>query len=308
MKKMKKLRILIIAILISLSICAFTNLQVKAVTLNLTAVASASPIDAGGSSVLSVSVSGGSGSYTYQWIVEAPGATTFSNITTNGKAATYTFATSSSTTLGNYQFAVYAADVNLPFGTGLSSPVTVTVNSALVAPTISASVGTVDQGQTSSLTSSPVTTGTSPYTYQWYSKVGTGSYAAISGATSTSYNFVTSGSTTTGVWSFELQVNDSAYTHTSVTSTAASVTVNTAPTVTVSPTSWTMDVSQSKTFTATPSGGSGTYTGYQWYVGGSPQAGQIASTFSYSPTSSGSYSITVTVTDSSSVTSAQSSA
>ena len=53
-----------------------------------------------------------------------------------------------------------------------------------------------------------------------------------------------------------------------MTSTAASVTVNAAPTVTVSPSSWTMDVGQSKTFTATPSGGSGSYTSYQWYVNG----------------------------------------
>ena len=71
-EKMKKLHILLIAILISLSIFAFTNLQVKAVTLNLSAVASDSPIDAGGSSVLSVSIIGGSGTYTYQWISGGP--------------------------------------------------------------------------------------------------------------------------------------------------------------------------------------------------------------------------------------------
>ena len=69
-----------------------------------------------------------------------------------------------------------------------------------------------------------------------------------------------------------------------------------------------MDVGQSKTFTATPTGGSGSYTGYQWYVGGSAQCGQTASTFSFAPGSAGSYSITVTVTDSSGATSAQSSA
>ena len=68
--------------------------------------------------------------------------------------------------------------------------------------------------------------------------------------------------------------------------------------VSVSPTSWTMDMGQSKTFTAAPSGGSGTYTSYQWYVGGVAQSGATASTFSYSPASVGSHSITVTVTDS----------
>ena len=79
------------------------------------------------------------------------------------------------------------------------------------------------------------------------------------------------------------------------------------PTVSVSPSSWTMDVGQSKTFTATASGGSGTYASYQWYVGGVAQSGATASTFSYSPASPSSYSITVTVKDSSGATSAQSS-
>ena len=69
-----------------------------------------------------------------------------------------------------------------------------------------------------------------------------------------------------------------------------------------------MDIGQSKTFTATASGGSGTYTSYQWYVGGIAQSGATASTFNYSPASSGSHSITATVTDSLAATSAQSSA
>jgi hypothetical protein len=69
-----------------------------------------------------------------------------------------------------------------------------------------------------------------------------------------------------------------------------------------------MDVGQSKTFNATASGGSGNYTSYQWYVDGTAQSGENASTFSYSPGSSGSYSITLTVNDSLGATSAQSSA
>ncbi|MGA2683385.1 MAG: PKD domain-containing protein [Candidatus Bathyarchaeia archaeon] len=178
----------------------------------------------------------------------------------------------------------------------------------MVAPTVSALLGTVDQGQTSTLSSTGVTTGTGPYTYQWLSKIGAGSYSSISGATSSTYSFVTSGSTTTGVWSFELQVTDSASTHVVVTSSGASVTVNVAPSITVSPTSWTIDMSQSKTFTAAPSGGSGTYSSYAWYVDSALQGGQTASTFSYSPASTGSHSITVTVTDSLGATSPQSTA
>ena len=68
--------------------------------------------------------------------------------------------------------------------------------------------------------------------------------------------------------------------------------------VSVSPSSWTMDVGQSKTFTATASGGSESYKSYQWYVDGAAQPGQTAQTFSYSPGFRGFYLITVTVTDS----------
>jgi hypothetical protein len=69
-----------------------------------------------------------------------------------------------------------------------------------------------------------------------------------------------------------------------------------------------MDVGQSATFNATASGGSGNYTSYHWYVNGTAQSGATASTFSYSPASTGTYLITATVTDSTSATSAQSSA
>ena len=73
-------------------------------------------------------------------------------------------------------------------------------------------------------------------------------------------------------------------------------------TVSVSPGSLTMDVGQSEVFTADPLGGSGVYQSFQWYLGGLPQAGQ-SSTFMYSAASMGSPSITVTVTDSSNMTS-----
>ncbi len=73
-------------------------------------------------------------------------------------------------------------------------------------------------------------------------------------------------------------------------------------TVSVSPISWAMDVGQTETFTATPSGGTGTYSSYQWYVGSTLQS-ENSSSLSFAPASSGSYSITVTVTDSSNATS-----
>lgn len=80
-----------------------------------------------------------------------------------------------------------------------------------------------------------------------------------------------------------------------------------APTVSLSPTSWALDIGQFITFTATASGGSGTYTSYQWYVNGQLVANGW-SVYSYVFMYLGTYSITVTVTDSSGATSASSSA
>ena len=105
-----------------------------------------------------------------------------------------------------------------------------------------------------------------------------------------------------------VKITDQANTPLTVQSNTPSVTVNVAPTVTVSPTSWTMDVGQSKTFTASASGGSGVYSSYQWYVGGVVQSGETASTFSFASDSVATYLVTVTTTDSLGATSTQSSA
>jgi hypothetical protein len=250
------------------------------------------------------SITGGKSPYSYQWYlkgVAVPGAI----------ASNFNY-TSSASDVGSIAIYVKVTDSSSVPLTAQSNTASVTVNSALVAPTVTATPSTVNRGQTSVLTSSSVTTGTLPYTYQWLQMApGAVSYSQISSATSSSYSFSTTASTLNGSWSFELKVTDSASPAVTVTSLPVSVVVNSTlvpPTVSIAPTSWTMDVGQSKTFTATPSGGTGSYSSYQWYVGGIAQNGQNASTFSYSPGSAGSPLITVTVTDSSSATSAQSAA
>ncbi len=141
----------------------------------------------------------------------------------------------------------------------------------MAAPTISASLGILDKGQTSALSSTTVITGISPYAYQWLSEApGASSFSSIGGATSSSYSFVTTGSTAVGVWSFELRVTDSASTPAVVTSNIASVTVNSvlvAPTVTSNSSS----INQGQTSSLTSSSvttGSSPYT-YQWLSEGS---------------------------------------
>ena len=269
-----------------------------------TVSASKSPVDRGQTSSLSsTSVTTGTSPYTYQWLQKAPSSGSYSTIS-GATSSSYSFATTTSTATGNWSFELRVTDAASVLVT--SNAVTVTVNSALVAPSITATPNVVEQGQTSSLSSTSVTTGTSPYTYQWLQKVpGTTTYSTINGAISTTYTFITTTSTTTGSWSFQLQVTDAATAV--ITSNFVSVTVSVAPTASISPSSWTMDIGQNETLTATPSGGSGTYTSYQWYLDGIAQPGQTKSTFSFAPVSSGSYLTTVTVSDSLGVTSAQSS-
>ena len=71
------------------------------------------------------------------------------------------------------------------------------------------------------------------------------------------------------------------------------------PTVTISPSSWTMDVGQSKTFTTTLSGNMGGYESYDWSVDSHGVIGANTSTFTFRPTAEGTYSINVGVVDSS---------
>jgi len=209
---MKKLQILIIAFLLSLSICAFSILQVQALpTVSLSPASST--LDLGQTVTFIPNVSSFSGSLSYQWFVNSvlqseSGSSFIFNPASPGSNSIYVMVTDST-------------------GSAPSNMVTVTVNSALVAPTASASKAAVDQGQTSALSSTAVTTGTGPYTYGWFEKApGATSYSSISGATSTSYSFVTTGSTATGSWTFILQATDK--TGAAVNSSAVSVAVNVA--------------------------------------------------------------------------------
>jgi hypothetical protein len=155
-----------------------------------------------------------------------------------------------------------------------------------LSPTISPTSATMDLGQ-SLLFTSPVSGGTPPYTYQWYLN-------GTAKGTNSSWTFTPSSSA-----SYLVYVNVTDSTTLKVKSNTATVTVNTALSVTISPTSITMDVGQSKNFTSTVSGGTPAYT-YQWYLGGSAISGATSPYYVYTPSSSGSYSIYLNVTDSAS--------
>jgi plastocyanin len=176
-------------------------------------------LDVGQSTTFTATASGGSGTYSsYHWYV---GGVSQSGAT----ASTFNYAPAS---IGSYSITVTVTD-NLGVTSTQSNAAVVKVNSALIAPIVSLSNSSVNQGQTVNFTSTVVSTGTSPYSYQWIQKApGAVLYSQISGATSSSYSYVTSVSNAAGAWSFELQVTDNANTPIVVYSAAASVTVNVA--------------------------------------------------------------------------------
>jgi hypothetical protein len=78
------------------------------------------------------------------------------------------------------------------------------------------------------------------------------------------------------------------------TSNTAIIMVNAAPSVSISPESVTLDVGQPRVFNSTILGGTSPYS-YQWYVNGLAQG--TGSSWTFTPSSSGSYSVYLIVTD-----------
>lgn len=170
-------------------------------------------MDVGQSQLFSSGVSGGASPYSYQWYLNRSavfGATSDSWAFTPVSAGSYTVFLNVTDSLG------------LKVESNIAN---VTVNSQLVAPTVTAKPAAVDQGQSATLTNSTViSTGTSPYAYQWLEKAPSdNSYSLISGATSFNYTFSTTTSTETGLWSFVLRVTDATGATVNSTTTTATV-------------------------------------------------------------------------------------
>jgi hypothetical protein len=197
---------------------AEANSTVASVLVNVAPTVSITPasatLDFGQLKSFMANATGGSGTYlSYQWYVGSiaqvgQNASTFSYSPSSSSAPSVTVTVTDSLGATSVQS---------------NSPI-VTVNPILAASSVTASPGSVDQGQTSNLAVSAVTTGTSPYTYQWFEKApGASFYSSINGATSVKYAFATSGSAALGTWLFKVRVTDSA--GVAVNSTTAAVTV-----------------------------------------------------------------------------------
>lgn len=172
-------------------------------------------------------VSGGMPPYTYQWLQAFDGGS-FSPVA-GANGSDFIFSPTPSNPIGMWSFKLNVTDSSSLPQTVTSNTVDVLLNSALVAPQVTATPQTVVQTQPSTLDSSQVITGTSPYTYQWFRQAPGDVYTAV-GGNSPSYSFP--GSTTVGSWLFLLQVTDG--TGASVNSSASTVTVITTPVLAIS--------------------------------------------------------------------------
>ncbi len=255
-------------------------------TVNSPPVISAQPtsqtVNVGQTATFSVTASGAS-PLSYQWQknqVDIAGAT----------AATYTTPATIATDSG----ATFRVMVKNPVSTITSSAATLTVNSP---PTISTQPAnqTVAAGQTA--TFSVVATGTAPLTYQWQKN-----QVNIPGATAASYTTPATAGTDNGS-SFRVVVTNSV---TSITSTAATLTVNSPPSITTQPVNQTVNAGQAATFSVVAAG-TAPLT-YQWQKNQVNIVGATAAAYTTPATTSADNGASFRVVVTNSVTSITSSA
>ncbi len=138
----------------------------------------------------------------------------------------------------------------------------------------------------SQLFTSTVSGGTSPYSYQWYLNG-----SSVSGATGLTWTFAPVSS---GSYSVYLNVTDNfGY---EAKSNVANIIVNAAPSITISPDSVVMNVTESQLFTSSVINGTSPYY-YQWYLNGNIVSGATGPSWAFVPSVEGSYTVYLKVTD-----------
>ena len=215
----------------------------------------AATLNAGGTTTF-IAAASGTPTPTVQWQVN--NGSGFTNITDGGVysgSATGTLTiTGATAAMNGYQ---YQAIFTNSGGSATSTAATLTVD---FAPTVTTSPTSQTVNAGSSVTFTAAASGNPAATVQWAVSTDNGAtFTNIAGATSTSYTFTTAASDNGK--QFEAVFTDSVG---STTSTAATLTVDFAPTVTTGPTSQTINAGSSVTFTAA-AGGNPAAT-VQWMV------------------------------------------
>ena len=160
---------------------------------------------------------------TYQWMQSVNGGA----YTAISGAASASYTTSATTVSeSGTQFKCVASNAA---GSVTSSAASLTVNPAPVAPNITAQPVNQTVTAPAAATFTVAASGTPAPAYQWMQSVNGGAYTAISGATSASYTTPATAASESGTQYKCVATNASG----SVTSSAASLTVNTAPSLPV---------------------------------------------------------------------------
>ncbi len=211
----------------------------------ITAQPTATTVTEGQTASFTVAATGGE--LQYQWYSRKGGAW---SAVSGATSATLSF-----TAAGKDSGKEYRCKVFNSAGSTYSSAAALTVNAGK--PVITRQPVSVTAPQGSSVTFS-VTASGSGLSYQWYRKSPTGTWSAVTGATSSTLT-ITAGAGLDG-YQYRCKVSNSAG---GVYSSAATLTVTDAkPIVTKQPTALTVTEGQTATFTVTATGGN---LHYQWY-------------------------------------------
>jgi hypothetical protein len=286
-------------VIVSNTTCASATSIAATLTINtapaITSNPSNSTICSGNNATFNATASGTN--LTYQWQESTNGGTSFSNITNGGiysgattASLTLTGATSS---LNANQYQVIVSNTGCTSAT--SSVATLTVNTAL-SITSNPSNSTICSGNNATFN---VTATGSSISYQWQESTNGGtSFSNItnggiySGAATSSLTLT---GATSSVNANQYQVIVSNTGCTSATSSAATLTINTAPAITSNPSNSTVTTGATASFTAAASG---TNLTYQWQesTNGGTSYSNISNGGSYSGATSASLSISSTTT------------
>ena len=217
------------------SICSSADIVTVNPALATPSIApSSQTLDAGQSTSVTSSISGGTAPYSYQWYQISPGAGTFvpATICSAPTSSTCAITTTAGTTTGFYSFKLKVVDSAYSPSFANSSTSTMTLNTQLTISSPTTTKLEMFPGENATVSSTGSTTGTSPYSYRWYEQQPGGSYALVSGATGLSYDFFPSNSDPLGTYNFKIQITDSATTPFVTNSSPVSILLKAPPTTT----------------------------------------------------------------------------
>ncbi len=239
------------------------------------------------------SVSGGTTPYSYQWVAEAPGQTSYTASEadtlcgSSAQSTTCNFLTTTANPIGTYKFELQVTDsAYSPSVATTSSPVTITLNAAAITSPILSNALVIDEGQSFVLSDIMPTAGTPSYYASWKvnSQTISSSYCSSLGLAAgynTTCTVSTPGSITLlsgtqplnpGTYQFGLSIGDSEFQSLSIgyiiydyQAAGNTVTINPALGITANANASSMHADQAVLLYNTTTGGTPSYS-YQWYV------------------------------------------